>query len=78
MEVELSAELGRTDLALGQIASLVAESVLTLDQLVQDPVTVYVNGIAYATARLVVVDGEYGVEILEVADQGQLDVALAA
>jgi len=69
VEVELSAELGRTDLTLGSITSLDSESVLTLDQLVNDPVTVYVNGTAYATARLVVVDGEYGIEILEVMEQ---------
>ena len=62
VEVELSAELGRADLALGDITSLASESVLTLDQLVDEPVTVFVNGTRYATARLVVVDGEYGIE----------------
>ena len=69
VEVELSAELGRTDLALGDITSLAADSVLTLDQIVDEPVTVFVNGTRYATARLVVVDGEYGIEILEVVEQ---------
>jgi len=78
VEVELSAELGRADLALGDITNLAAESVLTLDQLVNDPVTVYVNGMPYATARLVVVDGEYGIEILEVSDQQQFVSTLAA
>ncbi|MCB0878463.1 MAG: FliM/FliN family flagellar motor switch protein [Thermoleophilia bacterium] len=69
VEVELSAELGRTDLTLGDITSLASDSVLTLDQLVHEPVGVYVNGTRYATARLVVVDGEYGIEILEVLEQ---------
>ncbi|MCW2974583.1 MAG: hypothetical protein JWN72_2856 [Thermoleophilia bacterium] len=69
VEVELSAELGRTDLPLGDITSLNSESVLTLDQMVNEPVTVYVNGTPYATARLVVVDGEYGIEIIEVMEQ---------
>jgi flagellar motor switch protein FliN len=72
VEVELSAELGRTDLALGDITSLTSERVLTLDQLVDEPVLVHVNGTPYATARLVVVDGEYGIEILEVMDQSAL------
>lgn len=72
VEVELSAELGRTDLALGDITSLNSESVLTLDQMVNEPVTVYVNGTPYATARLVVVDGEYGIEIIEVMQQDEL------
>lgn len=78
VEVELSAELGRTDLTLGDITSLDSESVLTLDQLVHEPVDVYVNGTRYATARLVMVDGEYGIEILEVVDQELLATTLAA
>lgn len=78
VEVELSAELGRADLSLGEITSLNSESVLTLDQLVHEPVTVYVNGTPYATARLVVVDGEYGIEIIQVVDQASLVTSLAA
>jgi flagellar motor switch protein FliN/FliY len=78
VEVELSAELGRTDLTLRDITSLATESVLTLDQLVHEPVSVYVNGTRYATARLVVVDGEYGIEILEVVEQDVLVSTLAA
>lgn len=78
VEVELSAELGRTHLALGDITSLASQSVLTLDQLVHEPVDVFVNGTRYATARLVVVDGEYGIEILEVVDQTELVETLAA
>ncbi len=78
VEVELSAELGRTDLALGDITNLAQDSVLTLEQLVHEPVSVYVNGTRYATARLVVVDGEYGIEILEVVEQGDLVESLAA
>lgn len=69
VEVELSAELGRTHLELGDITTLVADRVLTLDQMVEEPVTVYVNGTAFATARMVIVDGEYGIEILEVLEQ---------
>jgi flagellar motor switch protein FliN/FliY len=78
VDVELSAELGRADLPLGDITSLDGDSVLTLDQLVNEPVTVYVNNTPYATARLVVVDGEYGIEILEVFDQARLVAASLA
>jgi flagellar motor switch protein FliN len=69
VEVELSAELGRTNLELGDITSLVENRILTLDQMVEEPLTVFVNGTAYATARLVIVDDEYGIEILELLDQ---------
>lgn len=78
VEVELSAELGRTQLALGDITSLAFDSVLALDQLVHEAVTVFVNGTPYATARLVVVDGEYGIEILTVVQQDALVTSLAA
>jgi flagellar motor switch protein FliN len=69
VEVELSAELGRTSMALGDITSMHTDSVLTLDQMVDEPVRVYVNGALFGTARLVVVDDEYGIEILEVFDR---------
>jgi flagellar motor switch protein FliN/FliY len=78
VEVELSAELGRAELSLGDITSLASERVLTLDQLVHEPVCVYVNGTKYATAKLVVIDGEYGIEILEVVEQSSLIASLAA
>lgn len=78
VEVELSAELGRAQLALRDITSLASESVLTLDQMVNEPVSVFVNGTRYATARLVVVDGEYGIEIIEVVEQDVLPMTLAA
>jgi flagellar motor switch protein FliN/FliY len=78
VEVELSAELGCTELALGDITSLTGDSVLTLDKMVDEPVTVHVNGTPYATARLVVVDGEYGIEIIEVVEQPSVLGTLAA
>jgi flagellar motor switch protein FliN/FliY len=68
VEVILSAELGSTRMPLGAAAGLGANTVLTLDQRMDEPVQVLVNGIPYATARMVVVDGEYGLEILEVLE----------
>lgn len=78
VEVEISAELGRTSMPLGDVASLVAESVLTLDQVVDEPIRVFVNGAPYATARLVVVDGEYGIEIVDVMESAALRERIAA
>lgn len=70
VDVQVSAELGRTEIRMGELTSLTRDSVLTLEQHVEEPVVVYVNGAAYAHARLVDVDGEYGVEILEVFGAG--------
>lgn len=66
VEVLVSAELGSTRLPLGAIASLGEHAVLTLDQRSDEPVYVCVNGVPFATARLVVVGGEYGIEIISV------------
>lgn len=68
VQVTVSAELGSTQLRLGQLSTLNDDSVLTLDQLVDDPLVVYVNGAAYATGRLVVVDEEYGIEIVDILE----------
>jgi flagellar motor switch protein FliN len=72
VEVELSAELGRTSMRLGDITALAENSVFSLDQMVDEPVRVYVNGALFGTARLVVVNDEYGIEMLEVFDQGEV------
>ena len=76
--MELAAELGRTDLSLGEVAGLVDDSVLLLDASVDEPLVVTVNGTPYATARLVVVDDEYAIEILAVHGAESLASSLAA
>lgn len=75
IEVEVSAELGSTRMRLGDATGLLPDSVLTLDEMVNDPVTVYVNGVRFATAHLVVVDDEYGIEIIEVLDRSAAEDA---
>lgn len=66
VDVTVSAELGNTSMSLGDATGLTAESIVTLDQMTDDPMVVYVNGFPFATARLVVVDDCYGIEIIEV------------
>ncbi len=68
VEVTVSAELGSTHMSLGDATGLAAESIVTLDQTAEDPMTIYVNGTPFATARLVVVDEHYGIEIIEIID----------
>lgn len=66
VDVTIHAELGNTMMTLGDATALMPESILTLDQETEEPMIVYVNGAPYATARLVVVDDYYGIEIIEV------------
>lgn len=69
VDVAVTVDLGSTEMRLGSLSDLEDDSVLTLDQSVEEAVPVYVNGALYATGRLVVIDDEYGVEIIEVLKQ---------
>jgi flagellar motor switch protein FliN/FliY len=72
VEVDVSAELGSTKLSLGAMTSFERDSIVTLDQSIDDPVDVFVNGTLYARAQLVVVNDEYGIEIIEVFDEARV------
>jgi flagellar motor switch protein FliN/FliY len=71
VEVQLSAEFGSTEMRLGELSGLHGDTVLTFDQIVDEPITVFVNGSPYAKAKLVVIEDEYGIEIVEVLDPAQ-------
>ena len=62
--MRVSAELGRARLPVARVANLPAGSVVMLDRSPTDPVDVLVNGTPFAQARVVLVDGEYAVQIL--------------
>ncbi len=56
VSVRVWAELGRTRLPSGEAVELPPGAVLELDRLVEDAVDVYVDGMRFATCRLVVLD----------------------
>jgi flagellar motor switch protein FliN/FliY len=64
VRVRVSAELGRARLPIGRIANMPPGAIVELDRAPDDPIDVFVNGRPYARARLVLVDGEYAVQIL--------------
>jgi flagellar motor switch protein FliN/FliY len=64
IRVRVSAELGRARLPIARVANLPAGSVVVLDRAPSDPVDVLVNGTPFAQAKVVLVDGEYAVQIL--------------
>jgi flagellar motor switch protein FliN/FliY len=67
IRVRVSAELGRARLPIARVANLPAGSVVVLDRAPSDPVDILVNGTPFAQAKLVLVDGEYAVEILSLS-----------
>lgn len=66
--LEVSVELGRTDMTLAEVLALHIGSVVELDRPAGSPVDVRVNGTLLARGEVVVIDGEYAVRISEVID----------
>ncbi len=68
IRVRVWAELGRTRVSLGQAPELPPGAVLELDRKADDPVDLYVNGLPFASGRLVLTDeGEWALRLEEVA-----------
>jgi flagellar motor switch protein FliN/FliY len=64
--VELTVEVGRTYMSLGETMSLGPGSVVTLDRLADKPVDLLVNGRPIARGEVVVIDEQFGLRITEV------------
>ena len=68
IRVRVWAELGRTRVSLGAAPQLPPGAVLELDRKADDPVDLYVNGLRFASGRLVLTDeGEWALRLEEVA-----------
>ncbi len=74
VKLRVWAELGRRRMPVGALIGTPAGAVLELDRQADEPVDLYVNGMRFATARLVVSDGgEWALrieELLNVAGDG--------
>jgi flagellar motor switch protein FliN len=66
--VELTVEVGRTKMSLGQALALGPGSVITLDRLADQPVDLLVNGKPIARGEVVVIDEEFGLRITDIAN----------
>src|ERR671938_1510003 len=67
--VELTVEVGRTRMLLGETMSLGPGSVVTLDRQADKPVDLLVNGRPIARGEVVVIDEEFGLRITEVVSR---------
>ena len=66
VELPVSVSFGHSEMSLKDVLKLGAGSVIELDKSVNDPVMVIVNHKPIAKGEVVMVDGNYGVRILEV------------
>ncbi len=67
--VELSVEVGRTRMTLGQALALGPGSVVALSRSAREPVDLLVNGQQVARGEVVVIDDDFGLRITEVNEQ---------
>ncbi|HHC08795.1 MAG TPA: flagellar motor switch protein FliN [Actinobacteria bacterium] len=67
--MEVTVELGRAELRVRELLSLVEGSIVELDRPADSEVAVYVNGTLVARGEVVVVDDELGVRITEVVSR---------
>lgn len=69
MDVELNVTLrfGKRQLSLREVLELTSGSVVELDRQVDEPVELLLNGVLIAKGEAVVVDGNYGLRVIEVA-----------
>jgi flagellar motor switch protein FliN/FliY len=66
VELPVSVSFGHAEMPLKDVLKLGAGSVIELNKSVNDPVTIIINHKAIAKGEVVMVDGNYGVRILEV------------
>lgn len=66
VELPIRVSFGKSEMPLKDVLKLGPGSVIELDKSVNDPVTIIVNHKPIAKGEVVMVDGNYGVRILEV------------
>jgi flagellar motor switch protein FliN/FliY len=75
--MELSVEIGRAQMTVGEALQLRAGSVVTLERLAGEPVDLLVNGTPIARGEVVVVDEQFGLRVTEIIEGEPAAQALA-
>jgi flagellar motor switch protein FliN len=71
VELPVSVSFGESEMQLKDVLKLGAGSVIELDKSVNDPVTIVVNHKPIARGEVVMVEGNYGVRILQVESKAE-------
>jgi flagellar motor switch protein FliN/FliY len=64
--VDLSVEIGRTRMTVGETLELHEGSVITLDRMAGEPVDLLVNGTLIGRGEVVVIDEQFGIRLTDV------------
>ncbi|MGE0600535.1 MAG: flagellar motor switch protein FliN [Dehalococcoidia bacterium] len=73
LQMNVTVELGRTELTVSEVLGLGPGSVIELDRLAGEPVDILVNDRLIARGEVVVVDENFGVRVVEVVRRGSED-----
>ena len=76
--IDLTVEIGRTRLTVGETLELRQGSILTLNRMAGEPVDLLVNGTPIARGEVVVIDEQFGVRITDVLGHTTVASAPAA
>ena len=68
IDVQLSVEVGRTEIKIRDLLRLNEGSVVELDRLAGDPLDIMVNGTMIAKGEVVMVGERFGVRFVEIVD----------
>jgi len=71
--VKVTLEVASVELPLGELMSAGAGAVLALDKQAGEPLDVRVNGHLLARGEVVLVNGKYGLRLVEIVDEQLLD-----
>jgi flagellar motor switch protein FliN/FliY len=69
--VDVTVEMGRTRMTVGEALELRHGSIVTLNRMAGEPVDLLVNGTAIARGEVVVIDEQFGLRITDVLGQGE-------
>lgn len=68
IEVEMSIEVGRTDITIAELLRLNEGSVVELDRLAGEPLDILVNGTMIAKGEVVMVGERFGIRFSDIVD----------
>lgn len=71
VQVQLSVEIGRSKVPIKQLISLNQGSVIELDRGVNEPLDLLVNGTLMARGEVVVVDGQFGLRLIDIVSPSE-------
>ena len=68
IDVELTVEVGRTEITIRDLLRLNEGSVIELDRLAGDPLDILANGIVIAKGEVVMIGERFGIRFTEIVD----------